>query len=394
MQKVLYLSRGGNIGGSQRQIFHVIKNMDPNLFAPVVVCKNDGQFVNFLKDNGIETHVINMRPWRKFPIAMLRCFDVLHLALFAYTKQVKLIHASDLWLCGYLTTVARLLNIPSILHVRTPVTGCDVRKHAFVNATSIIAISRRVKNNLIDAGIPDDKISLIYDSVDVDAFAPEMNKKDILRRQFHPKGKTLIGIVGRIDGFKKQLEFLKAAAKVNRNSFSPASFLIIGPQHSQDYFQKIKRFISFNRLRDDVYFTGGRKDMPAVLASLDMLVSLSGGSVMFEAMAAGKAVISAGFSKKVNSVHIQDQRTGILIESRDNDELASAMKRLIEDSALRRQIGNTALQWARQRLCHKLMTAKTQQLYLNVLSCHSDKMDVPVAIEKTLVRPREILCKP
>lgn len=377
MQKVLYLSRGGNIGGSQRQIFHVIKNMDSNLFTPVVVCRNGGEFVNYLKDNGIETHVMKMRPWRKFPAAMLRYFDALHLARFAYINQVKVIHSSDLWLCRYLTTVARLLNIPSVLHVRAPVSKRDVRKHGFAKATSIIAISRRVKNNLLDAQIPAGKISLIDDSVDVQVFAPEMNIRNVLRRQYHPKGKILIGIVGRIDGFKKQMEFVTAAAKVAKRSSSPVSFFIIGPSHCQDYFKKVKSFISHNRLKDDVFFTGGRKDMPAVLASLDMLVSLSGGSVMFEAMAAGKAVISAGFSKKANSVHIQHQRTGLLIESRDNDELASAMTKLVEDADLRRQLGNAALQWARQRLCHKLMAAKTQQLYLNALSTHGDRMTVP-----------------
>ncbi|MCX5637167.1 MAG: glycosyltransferase family 4 protein [Planctomycetota bacterium] len=71
--------------------------------------------------------------------------------------------------------------------------------------------------------------------------------------------------------------------------------------------------------------TGRRDDIPQVLCSLDILVSLSGGSVMFEAMSCGKAVISAGFSTKEDSVHIQDGRTGLLVSSGYPSDLARAM---------------------------------------------------------------------
>jgi glycosyltransferase involved in cell wall biosynthesis len=376
MHSVLYLSRGKNIGGSQRQIFNVIKNLDRNLFNPIVVCKEDGQFVDFLRDNQIETHVLKLRPWRKFPVSALRYLDLIRLTKLAYSMNVSVIHSSDLWLNPYLTHAARLLNIPSVLHVRAPVTGRDIYKHGFRRASSIVAISRRVRSNLIDGGIPQEKIALIDDSVDVETFAAEShnNNNNILRKQFRPIGKTLIGIVGRIDGFKKQIEFVKAASKTAKKASSAVSFFIIGPTHSDDYCQRLNRCIRSNRMENNIFLTGSRDDMPAVISSLDILVSLSGGSVMFEAMAAGKPVISAGFSKIANSVHIQNERTGILIESSENDLLASAMLRLTEDVDLRRQLGSSAMDWAMQRLCHKRMAARTQQLYVNVLNAYKDRM--------------------
>lgn len=381
MQTVLYLSRGGNIGGSQKQIYNVIKNLDRNLFKPVVVCREGGAFVDFLRKDQIETHVLKLRPWRKFPISTLRYYDLFRLGQLAYSKKASVVHSSDLWLSQYLTSAARILNIPSVLHVRAPVTIRDIRKHGFIRASSIIAISRRVRNNLIDGGIPPERIVLIDDSVDVGAFsAATHNNTNVLRRQFHPKGKTLIGIVGRIDGFKKQIEFVKAAAKIAKRNSADASFFIIGAAHSEDYYQRLKRCIHVCRMGDDIFLTGVRDDMPAVLSSLDMLVSLSGGSVMFEAMAAGKPVISAGFSKIANSVHIQNERTGILIESSDNDVLASAMLRLTEDIDLRRRLGSAAMDWAMQRLCHKQMAARTQHLYMNVLNAYQNKRPIPATL--------------
>ena len=102
MQNVLYLSRGKNIGGSQRQIFNVIKNLDRNLFNPIVVCREGGEFVDFLRDNQIETHVLKLRPWRKFSGSILRYLDLIRLARLAYSRNASVIHSSDLWLSPYL----------------------------------------------------------------------------------------------------------------------------------------------------------------------------------------------------------------------------------------------------------------------------------------------------
>jgi glycosyltransferase involved in cell wall biosynthesis len=109
--------------------------------------------------------------------------------------------------------------------------------------------------------------------------------------------------------------------------------------------------------------TGRRDDIPQVLCSLDILVSLSGGSVMYEAMSCGKAVISAGFSTKEDSVHIQDGRTGLLVSSGYPSDLARAMVQLIDAHQLRECIGREARRWAEKNFCHLNMAARTQKLY-------------------------------
>jgi glycosyltransferase involved in cell wall biosynthesis len=105
-----------------------------------------------------------------------------------------------------------------------------------------------------------------------------------------------------------------------------------------------------------------------VIASLDILVSLSGGSVMFEAMAAGKAVISAGFTPRKFSFHIQDGITGLLVESKETADLAQAMIKLVDMPELRKQLGDEARKWATKKLTHEKMAAKTQRLYDTLLN--------------------------
>jgi glycosyltransferase involved in cell wall biosynthesis len=163
------------------------------------------------------------------------------------------------------------------------------------------------------------------------------------------------------------LDFLKAAEQIMRDSTRSVSFFLVGEVCSHSYFKQISRFVDKNGLKRHVVVTGRRDDMPQVLSSLDIIVSLSGGTVMFEAMACGKPVISAGFSTREGSMHIQNGHTGILVESRQNSALVETLMRLIDNPELRVQIGLRARKWAQSNFSHIRMAASTQRLYSQLL---------------------------
>ena len=366
MRRILYLSRGGAVGGSQRQLHYVVTNLNHS-YEPIVVCRTNGQFFGQLRDCGIKTSVLTLHPWRKFPAVLYRYIDAERLAMYAQEQQVSLVHSSDLWLNGYMIWVARRLKIPSVLHIRTPIRPDEVYKHHCYQATAIVAISHRTKQNLLRAGIHPDKIIQIDDAVDLKVFRSVEFEENVLRRDFSVDGRTLIGIVGRIEPSKRQLDFLQAAEQVVHGLKRNVTFFIIGEAHSRKYFEKLKHFIRDKGLQQHVILTGRREDMPQVLSSLDILVSLSGGSVMFEAMACGKVVISAGFSSEEDSVHIQNGRTGVLVTSTRNSDLVQALNQLIDSPDMCRQIGQEARKWADSNFCHFAMVEKTKQLYRRLL---------------------------
>ena len=332
-----------------------------------MVCNKGGALADTLQKMNIEVIARPLHPWRKLLTAIPRYIDVWYLCNLATQKDVSLIHCCDLWMSGYMHQILKKWKVPSILHVRRPMTPRDVRKFNCDEADRVIAISTRITENLLSAGIPSQKVVRIDDSVDVELFSPEKNTQNILRDESSPTGQIRIGIIGRIDAFKRQLDFLMAAREVLRQSKSPLMFFVVGDIHSHAYFKKTQSFVSEAGMEKYVRFTGRRGDIPAVMASLDILVSLSGGSVMFEAMAAGKAVISAGFSSRKYSYHIQDGKTGLLVESQQKEDLAQAMIKLVDTPQLRNQLGNQARQWALKELAHTKMAAKTRQLYDTLL---------------------------
>lgn len=363
MRRILFITRGGAISGSQRQLLYLLENLDRSRYEPIVICNKGGEFVDVLREQRIETVIWRLHSWRKPLMLMLRYVDAYSVFEFARQKKVSIIHCCDLWRGGYMLWAANRLKAPSILHVRAPLTKREVRKHLCSSADYVAAISKRIYNNLVSGGVPSDKVVRIDDSVDIEIFSPERKRNNVLRKEYQCNGEMLIGIIGRIDAFKRQLDFLKAAREIVRDGNRSVKFFIVGGIHRNSYFQKIRQFVNESGMNEYVRFTGHRNDMADVISSLDILVSLSGGSVMFEAMAAGKAVISAGFSTKETSVHIQDGKTGVLVESKEIKPLADAMKRLIDNQELMVRLGNDARQWAVKELSHVNMAAKTQEMY-------------------------------
>ena len=107
--------------------------------------------------------------------------------------------------------------------------------------------------------------------------------------------------------------------------------------------------------------------MPDVLNSLDVLVSLSGGSVMYEAMSCGLCVVSAGFTKPGESIHLRNGETGIVTPTADPVALAEILGNLIEHPDMRHRLGTAARAWAQQRLSHTAIVSRTVAFYDRLL---------------------------
>jgi len=364
MRRILILSRGQDVSGSQRQLLYLVAGLDKRHYEPIVVCSEPGIFVDKLRNAGIKTEVLSMRSWRKVRNLFSRYHDLRRLADFAREHHISLVHCSYLWHHSYAQKLSRILNRPTILHLRTPLSAADISKHKCHCADSIISISKRISRQLISAGIDQSRITTISDAVDLSLFSTTHD--NTLKRQFNIDGSVVFGIVGRVSKQKRQHVFLQAAKKVIEDGLN-ASFFIIGGIGSQDYHTELIESIKDFKLQDRVFLTGRREDMAGILSSLDILVSLSGGSVMYEAMACGRTVISAGFTSKQDSMHLIDGQTGILLEHLDVESLAEVMHQTAIDKDLRKQLGDNARKWALDNFSQQILIEKTTGVYRSLI---------------------------
>ena len=362
MTRVLYLS-GSIYGGAERQLFYLVTNLDRSRFQPTVVCPDNGVFPDRLRAAGIDTVIHPLPAWRKWKYLLRRYSAASRLTQFARHRHIQLIHVSDSWHNPYSIRVARQCAIPIVSHVKAPIRTDQVVKYGFHDMSAIISITDQFTPPFLEAGIPRDKISVILNCVDLDAFESKGVKQNILRGEF-PLRQFVIGMVGRIEPFKRQKVFVRIASHVLK-ARQDVSFLIIGgtqpiPDHLV-YERELRQLISELNLGDYVTCTGHREDIPAVMQGLDLLVTLSAGSVIPEAMAAGRPVIATQVGSSTDM--IEDGNTGWIVPPVPIEGVAAKIVQSIRNPSLCAQMGRAGRARAEEHFSIAKHVEQVQAIY-------------------------------
>jgi glycosyltransferase involved in cell wall biosynthesis len=361
MIPILYLSHcGSSIGGGEKQLAYLVTNIDRDHYQPLVVCPDDGVFAEHLRRSHIPTVILKLPPWRKTKSLIARYSAAKKLVGLAKARKTQLIHTSDSWFNPYLWHLRKQLKIPVISHVRTLLTGSQVRKYRFDQMDRIIAISKQSSASLIQAGIDTRKIDVILNCVDLSAFQPVSVTAT--------SKKYVVGIVGRIEPFKRQKAFVEIAAKVAAQD-KRIEFHIIGaaldtPEH-RAYAREVHQLVAKYQLQEVVHFTGHRIDMPKAMQELDLLVTLSAGSVIAEAMAAGKPVIGTPIGSTTEMI-VQGV-TGYIMPSEPTEEIANKIVELAKDPTQSISMGQRARKYAEEAFGVETHVQKVEHIYNKLL---------------------------
>jgi len=200
----------------------------------------------------------------------------------------------------------------------------------------VIVVSDAVGNTLRRWGVATSKVSTIPNGVDLDRF---QGASSTLRSEIAPQGQPLVGLIGRLVPEKGGALFLRAAKRVLA-VYPDAKFALIGGGPARREWETLAIQLG---IKQQVFFAGGRDDMPGVYASLDMVVLPSFIEALpmclLEAMAAGRPVIATrvGAVPKI----IDTEYTGLLLDPGDEVGLAQAILRLLHDKELARRLGES-----------------------------------------------------
>ncbi len=363
MIPILYLSHyRSTIGGSEKQLYYLVTHLDKDKFQPIVICLNDGTYVHQLRQAGISTIILKLPPWRKalsYPTRHIAAFKLTNLAK---KCNIKIIHSSDPWLNPYVKRLKKHLDVPVISHVPNLLTPEQVAKYDFEYMNRIIAISEQSKAPIVKAGISSQKIDVILNCVDLSKFQPVSEKNG------KKSDKFVVGLVGRIEPFKRQDTFVEIANLVIQQC-QDVEFQIIGaaldtPKH-RTFAKQVRELVTKYNLNDRIHLTGYRDDMHQVMQELDLLVTLSAGSVIAEAMASGLPVI--GTSIGSTDEMIVEGVTGYIFPTDKIDHISAKIIQLAKNPELCIQLGNAARNHAESTFGIDRHVQKIQDIYMELL---------------------------
>lgn len=207
-------------------------------------------------------------------------------------------------------------------------------KTALDRSKLTIAVSEKIKQEILDLGIPAERIEVITNGVDLQEFSPaQVNRRELGL----PEDVPLALFVGDIRISRKNLDTVLHAL-VNVPHLHLA---IAGAADGRNFYPQLAQRLGVG---DRVHFLGFRSDVADLMRGADLFVFPSRyeacSLVLLEAMASQLPIITA---TSAGGAEIITPECGfVLADPDDVAALSSAMNHLTQDSAARHQMGKAA----------------------------------------------------
>ena len=401
-KKILYVENGIGYGGAIICLRHLVRNLDRSQYTPMVVTGRTSPQYQEIANEALWKHIPDRHidivgahqkldpadwpdkiPGLRFILNQLlaRTDDLVNFTPFflqllwtAWKFKADLIHANNEPLCNRAALlVAKILNIPSVCHVRGDQDGSRLMHWAFSLPDHFIPVSHWVADSIQKKlQIPASKITVVYDGLELDKLDTQADGAKFRKQHNIPENSFTVGLVGLLIPWKGQEIFLDAA-KLLKQEIPNLKMLIIGgtPDDCQDYEKMLKQRVKAEGLNDIVQFTGHSTNMPEVYNSLDIVVSASTspeplGTVVIEAMAMGRPLIGPdhGGAKEM----MTHEKTGLLFEPGKPKSLAEMILKLYKNPELRQSFSQNARKNALQIFSVEEHVKHTQAIYKQILN--------------------------
>ena len=231
---------------------------------------------------------------------------------------------------------------------------------------AVVALSRAIERQLLDAGVPAERTALIPSAVDTERYRPDPGARERLRKAFALPGDALVvGVVAQLIERKRHSWFLSSLpALVREQPALRVLFFGRGPLE-----RAVAKAIAELGLEDRVVLAGFRTDLPQLLPGLDLLVHPAQreglGLALLEAASAGVPAVACSAGGVPDAV--VDGETGVLVPRDDAAALRRAVAALLADSAERQRLAEAARRHAERRFDVDRLVAAHLSLYARVL---------------------------
>ena len=324
----------------------------------------------------------------------------LKLLQFAIDKKAAIIHGASNYANGLAAiNVAKILNVPSIYEVRGfwELTEASRNPHfknsvsfkiqrkleiqACKDATSVIALSEIVKEELTRRGIKPEKIYVVPNGVNTDKLIPKEKDQKLLSK-LGWKDKFIVGFIGSVVDYEGLPLLIKAAEKMYRSGNNDIRYLVVGDGNE---LENLKQEVKKRSLSHLFMFTGRvpYEDVEQYYSIIDIacyprlnweVCAIVSPKKPFEAMAYGIPVISS--SVHANSYFIDDGVTGLVHLYENVDSIVEKIDLLHKDSVLKEKISKNARNWVVQNRDSQITGPLMKKIYRETLEKYNSSNQI------------------
>lgn len=361
MKKLFMLGRVDVLGGYETQLLRLSQKLFEKKI-PITIITSQGFFSKKTKIKGIETHylpsIIGFGIFTPTQLASALLFflkqkgkGIIH----AHNPNYGLIGAVIKILLGY----KLIVKVPTSKMFFSPASGVQWWMwYSFLfslmkkNVDMFVSLNPESKQELLDFGIPENRISFIPNGIDCKEFKPLKTKKTRHSAIF----------VGRLANTQKRINTLLKAWAIVVQNFPKAKLAIFGGNTEN---KKIAQMIKFLGIEKNVKLVLGKRVTAKDYCHNQIFISASAfegmSNSLLEAMACGMPIVA---TKIAGTQEILENEKNALLTGVGNPQsTAIAIIRLFSNKKLARQLGKSARKKALEELEMGKIAEKYEELY-------------------------------
>jgi glycosyltransferase involved in cell wall biosynthesis len=342
---ILYIITKLELGGAQKQLLSLVNGLDKQRYNIFLFTAKDGLLIQ--EALALDGLILKKSMFLERKINLIKDFLAL-IEIYNFIKknriQIVHTHSSKAGILGrFAAGIAKTKIIIHTVHgwsFHDYQPGIAHRCYLYLEricatfTTKIIVVSSWDKNKGLSnsVGIEEQYVLIRY-GIDYDLFQNKNNRVAVRKFLGFNDVDLIVGMVACLKPQKSPLDFIKLAFAV-RKDFSNAKFILVG---DGVLFKKARCLIKKLRLEGQLVLVGWRRDIPSILACLDVfiLTSLWEGLpiAVLEAMASGVPLVATD-TGGVGEV-VVDGETGYLVKARDLGSLKNQVVKLLRDNQKR-----------------------------------------------------------
>jgi glycosyltransferase involved in cell wall biosynthesis len=238
--------------------------------------------------------------------------------------------------------------------------------HVMRRFNRIIAVASPVSESMVRRRIPASRITVIPNGLNTAVARSTSGSASLLQSLGVPKGRRVLGTVGRLEPQKGYDLLLKAMARL-LTTRDRLHLVIIGEGTQRPVLAQLAERLD---IASSVTFAGLRSDVSELLGLFTAFVSssLSEGMpiAVLEAAAAQLPIVATNVGDVPRLV--EDDVTGKLVPPNDVAALAAAIAHVLDDAELARRLGAAARSRLEERFSAREAARRTVEVYHQALS--------------------------
>jgi glycosyltransferase involved in cell wall biosynthesis len=345
--------------------------MDPNQVEVSVCCLFADPFVRLAREAGIRAYSIPMRHKLDFGIVTkLRDniagenIDIVH----THGVRANLVGRLAARMAGVETVVTTVhsLLVQDYPDMFSRLANMLIEKASRGLTTHFIAVSGGLQKALVQQGIPEQRITVIYNGLNPQLFRKGDSAGKWRELAGFSPGTPLVAMVGRLHPVKGHRYFLRAAAEILKER-TDVHFLVVGSGPERDRLEEYTRRLG---IQEHVTFTGFVSDVSELMPDINLLIVPSlwegFGLTALEAMAVGVPVVATSVGGLPEIV--EHGTTGLLVPPADEAGLTRGIMWMLDHPQEAVEMAAAAKAVAEEKFTASAMARRTEEVYRRLTS--------------------------